>query len=236
MKTLFDLWIGEYGELPSSYLVWDIETSDTSVLCRIVQIAALVVRDNRPETVHSFFIKHPPGTMTKGASEVTGITDEMLAERGLPEEEVLPRMLAFFESWNKQHLPFVGHNVLKFDEPRFINRVDRLVPNLEFSFPANRVLDTGAAVKSMGLPPEIARSVPGEGIGQYSMRILRFWDPSRKIKSPKWSLGKYCIETFQLDKKYGFNRREMHMADMDCLVTHYLLQELKKAHEKTSST
>lgn len=87
-------------------LYYDSETSDVfdkkrpEIQPRIASIAAVLFSDDGKHEVGSFYgLIQPDGwTMNKQASQVNGLTNEFLAENGMPGEGVLLHFLLLFNS------------------------------------------------------------------------------------------------------------------------------------------
>lgn len=93
----------------SDFVVFDLET--TGVNCNqdsIVEISAIKVIDGRVVEEFSSLV-YPGCSIPYSASQVNGITDEMVADAPMF-EEVLPKFLDFIGD-----LPLVGHNIHSFD-------------------------------------------------------------------------------------------------------------------------
>ena len=114
------------------YVVYDLETTGTS--CKrdkIVEIAAIKVTGGKAQEEFSMLV-NPECPIPYGASQVNGITDEMVADEPVL-GDVLPRFLDF-----TGELPLVGHNILQFDM-KFIYRECR---TLFRQIPDNDMIDT----------------------------------------------------------------------------------------------
>lgn len=100
----------------SVYTVIDIETTGLSRYnSEIIEFGALRIENGKP--VRSFSqLVCPVSPIPLDSIEVTGITNEMLAEQP-PIETALPAFLDFI-----QDSPIIGHNILAFDLP-IINRI-----------------------------------------------------------------------------------------------------------------
>ncbi len=99
----------------TDYVVFDLETTGTSCYTdRVVEISAIKVVGK--EVAEEFSTLVNPGcSIPYGASQVNGITDDMVADA--PDlESVLPGFIEFIGD-----LPLVGHNIHSFDL-RFIYR------------------------------------------------------------------------------------------------------------------
>ena len=98
------------GDSPSSiYTVIDIETTGLSRQnSEIIEFGALRVENG--ETVRSFSqLVRPTAPIPLDSTEITGITNEMLADQPSI-ETALPAFLDFI-----QDTPIIGHNILAFD-------------------------------------------------------------------------------------------------------------------------
>lgn len=209
------------GQLPQSYLVIDIETSGFSVQKnRIVQLGACPVFDGevKQESGFSLLIKRPRGTMTRGAMEVTGITDEMLMEKGMDPVTALEHMLALFEDFRGKGFMFIGHNLAGFDVPFYEAEFRR--ENLQWKFREDEIFDTGTIVKALQLGATV---LDGESLRTFFMRVKEIW-----AKGVYWALDKYCVPTFQLVSRYGIDVGKHHDAAYDCYVTALILEDIKR--------
>ena len=211
------------GRLPNSYLVFDLETSGFNHSPRggqkpdvVVQVGIAAVNNGELVDRQAVYIKRPPGTMHGSALEVTGITDEILAEQGVEPEGVYPTVVRLLQLYRDSGAMFVGHNMIGFDIP-FLE-ADLRRHGFDFEFQRNEYIDTGMMFKA-------AQTRHSPGVGE---DLTAFFSRIRDIHSrSKWNL-RLAVETFGVDIKHGLNMDEAHDAGFDCLATHLLLCTLRE--------
>ncbi len=121
------------------YVVIDVETTGLSGRDdRIIEIGAVRVENGEIAGQFEVLIKYD-GKLPEKVRELTGITDEMLAENGVPEAEALQALLSF-----SADLPLVMHN-MAFD----LNFLRQACRRCGLPMPANRVTDTLSLAKHM---------------------------------------------------------------------------------------
>ena len=215
-------------ELPSSYLVVDIETSgfhwqrekDPDV---VVQIGFSAVRGREVVKNDAFYIKRPPGTMSQEASEVTGITDEILMEQGIEPSEIYPYFVHLLELYRSSGCMFMGHNMISFDAPFLAADFSR--QQIPFQFRQGEYIDTGMLFKASQL-----RTLPGP-----HEDLHRFFTRIKNTRSRvKWKLTT-AIERLNLHIKHGIDLTKAHDAGFDCWMTHLLFEELRSLAEGSAS-
>lgn len=128
--------MGKHGEKLLSYLpdyvVFDLETTGTS--CRsdqVVEISAIRVADNQAVEEFSSLV-NPGCSIPYYATQVNGITDDMVADAPAF-EPVLEDFLSFVGE-----LPLVGHNIHTFD----MNFIYRDCERFFGTLPGNDYVDT----------------------------------------------------------------------------------------------
>lgn len=90
---------------PSKYIVLDIETTGLSISDdEIIEIGALLVENTKIIDMFNTLIRSSKPVPSK-TKELTGISDEMLREKGRDISDVLPELLSFVGE-----LPIVSHN------------------------------------------------------------------------------------------------------------------------------
>lgn len=211
------------GVLPKSYLVLDIETSGLHWNPRGDEKPAVVAQlgwaaVNGQQLVYSDFryVKRPPGTMNgTRASEVNGITDEMLAEHGISPFEMYTQVMSLISLYQESGCMFMGHNFMKFDRPFIEAELSRL--GIIFTFPRNSYIDTGMIFKAaqMGVAP-----AEGEDLTMFFERI------ERERSHARWKLV-LAAEKYGLVEKHNLNMDEAHDAGFDCRLTHYFFEEMR---------
>jgi DNA polymerase III epsilon subunit-like protein len=212
------------GRLPDSYLVLDLETSGFAYknphssdgrFDVVVQIGYAVVKDRQLVDCAAHLIKRPRGTMKGEALEVTGITDDMLQERGLEPANIIPKVLELIDLYKSVNGMFVGHNIMTFDAPFMHHDFKRAGFDVEIT--KEECLDTGAIIKAarLGLTPSMM-----ETLAEFQHRI-------RYIRSRvKWNL-EISTELLNLNELHGVDMAHAHDAGYDCRVTHLVLEELR---------
>jgi len=211
------------GRLPDSYLVVDVETSgfrhspsDPRVKPDVVvQLGYAVVRDRKLVECTDILLKRPPGTMSAGASRVTGITDEILAD-GVEPALVYEQFVELCNVFRGAKMMFIGHNMIFFDAP-FI-AADSARCGHPFKFAAGEILDSGVIYKAGQM-----RVIPNarENLHTFMLRV------ANTHSRVKWNLT-LAIQSLGIDKANGLDMSKAHAAGFDCQVTHLLIEELRK--------
>jgi DNA polymerase III epsilon subunit-like protein len=210
------------GNLPDSYLVFDLETSGFNHTPRrgqkpdvIVQLGVAVVQDREMTENMAVYIKRPPGTMSDGAREVTGITDELLAEKGVEPEEIYPKLITLFQLYRDSKCMYMGHNMVGFDAPFLAADFER--HGHAFKIAPNEYMDTGMLFKAAQL-----RQSPGQ-----REDLHRFFCRIKDTRSrAKWNLT-LATQMLGVDKKHGLDMGAAHDAGFDCRATHLLFEEMR---------
>ncbi|KKN28029.1 hypothetical protein LCGC14_0858410 [marine sediment metagenome] len=212
------------GKLPSSYLVVDLETSglDWSRQVKpdvVVQIGFAAVRDRQLVRRDAVYLKRPLGTMSKGASDVTGITDEILIRDGIEPAEIYPKFVSLLQLYRKSGCMFMGHNIVSFDAPFLAADLKR--QQISFKFKPGEYIDTGMIYKAVQL-----RTHPGphESLHQFFLRV------KNTRSRVKWRLA-LAIERLKLHIEHNIDLNKAHDAGFDCWMTHLLFEELRRLSE-----
>lgn len=137
---------------PKSYVAFDLETTDLDVTkADIVEIGAKKVIRNlegevTSEETRSWLInleRELPAITT----EITGITTEEMKRDGIEPRTALLQLVEFSAG-----LPFIGHNLLRYDVPLLINFARRHdIEAVAFDYQCRRAVDTAAMFKGMKL-------------------------------------------------------------------------------------
>ena len=115
-----------------SFVVLDIETTGLDYMNdQIIEIGAIKVRKGEKKESFSELISIS-GTLPKNISQLTGITDKMLIQKGKPLSKILPELLNFIEE-----TPIVCHNAA-FD----INFLQGVLRKNNMPLLKNRIIDT----------------------------------------------------------------------------------------------
>jgi len=210
------------GRLPESYLVFDLETSgfrhsppQGQKADVIVQFGVAVIQNRQLYEKMAVYIKRPPGTMSEGAMRVTGITDEILAQKGVEPAEIYPKLVNLFELYRSSQCMYMGHNMVAFDAPFLAADFKR--HGHDFRISPNEYLDTGMMFKAAQL-----RYTPSgrEDLHKFFCRIK---DTRSRAK---WNLT-LASQMLGVDKKNSLDMSSAHDAGFDCLVTHLLFEEMR---------
>jgi len=212
------------GRLPDDYLVVDIETNGFNWNPKpgekpavVTQLGYAAVRGQKEVANSAHYVKRPPGTL-KGtkASEITGITDEMLAKMGENPGELFSRFYDLLKLYRGSHAMFVGHNISKFDAPFLDAEFER--HGIPFRFEDNSFVDTGCLYKAVQL-----RTFPNtsEDLHHFFMRV------ANTRSRVKWKLT-LAVETLGIDRRFGLDLEAAHDAGFDCHITHLLFEELRR--------
>lgn len=128
---------------PKNYCVYDFETNglDTSS-CNVIEIGAKRVYGDRSE-IRSWLVI-PGKPLPKEITDITGITDGMLADKGVLPVQAFQEFSEFADG-----LPLVGHNIVRFDN-LILGRIIRDCPDwfCKSMCPALRCVDTAAFFKA----------------------------------------------------------------------------------------
>ena len=209
------------GELPSSYLVLDLETSGLQFNPKegepsvIVQVGYAAVSEGKVVSSNAHYLQRPAGTMSGTAERITRITDGMLQQLGEPPMEFYQRFLPLLDLYIKNKCMIVGHNVVSFDIPFLKAELGRA--GIGFSFDDNLIIDTGCLFKAAQIGTR-----PGtlETLAAFLKRIR--YTRSRV----KWNLA-YSVSSLDLDREFNLDLEQAHDAGFDCYATYLLFEKLK---------
>ena len=207
------------GVLPDTYCVWDCETSGLDPFeNRIIQLGLAFVDGRKVMDSFAQCIRRPPScVLTPGAVAKHGITRERLDAEGVPAEEFMPEIIKNMMDWQASGKMFAGHNLGAFDVLFLENEAKEY--GLPLKFQDNMIIDTGMLVKATQL------GITFRGAGE---TLRGFYTRLREIRAKGvfWALDKHCYATYNLGK-YGINKDAAHDAGVDCLLVHYLFEELR---------
>lgn len=119
------------NKFPDNYIVFDIETSGLNYVSdKIIEIGAVkYINSKKKEEFH--YLINPQIKLEKIITDVTGITDNDLADKPTI-DEVMPKFIEFISDF-----PLIGHNV-SFDVDFVKHNIKKLhLKNLE-----NEIIDT----------------------------------------------------------------------------------------------
>lgn len=235
------------GQWPDSYLSIDLETSGFDRSKDVILEVGHVLRvrgriESEMQTVLDW-TDHPIVSRAwleqrlnrqRQNLELAGkhfpFTIELLQREGRPPEEVMRFYADFLATLIDGPTFFVGHNIIEFDEPMLeANLVGFGIVQSEFSF-GDRIIDTMSLEK--------ANRVFAGGAGWVCPKAsedLRTW--SRRVRYAhtgglKYNLT-YCVETYKLAEKYGFDPKDMHRSLLDARVVGWLMEEFRGQMMKT---
>jgi len=231
------------GELPSNYLVFDIETTGLDINVDLpAQIGWAVIENNKLVDSGSKFMNWADNcspedyrwlvdrvARTKQQFEfkngyATGSVYSVSVERmkeGENPEKVLSQFHNLYSDCRKNGFSFIAHNGLRHDQPI----IDRVLHNmsggeLRFRFKPNDYFDTLSLEKSVQIFPEV---MSNENWLDFARRAYHLG--GHKVKG---SLDRHCSVKYDLPSKHGLSMDKAHEADFDCVLTHHLLQEYKE--------
>jgi len=152
------------------------------------------------------------------AYDVTGITSERTIREGLPRDMAMQYISELLQEAASTGKVIIGHNLVKFDLYFLAYEIDRYT-NSDFVLNENGIIDTGSIVKQSQLSDQCPVI---NHLYQFFLEINK-----KFAKGVFWSLDKYCVDWFDLAKKYGVDSSMQHQsAAYDCWVTGCLLTEL----------
>lgn len=109
-------------EYPSSYTVWDLETSGLDpVENRILEIGAMVVKNGEVIGRHSWILNNGIEIPAK-ITELTGITQEIVDKEGRDPKECLKEFFTLLQP----NTPHLTHNGIRFDIPFLANQSQQI--------------------------------------------------------------------------------------------------------------
>ena len=171
-------------QLPTNYLVWDLETTGFSPeKDRIIEVGFLTVRDGEVDETQSILLNHDVDISAE-ATAVHGITKEKCAVEGVASADGLMRLLALFEE-----LPMnITHNGYKFDVPFLLAEIARCGAGNEWvrKILENRHFDTAVIYKAKKLNMEREWNEP---FVEFAKRVMGVY-----AKGVKFNLGLACDE------------------------------------------
>jgi len=236
--------VPHYGSvgIPSNYLSVDVETTglkpDWDLIVEIGHCAvhagkgvgtmSTLIDWTKNEYVDQDWLKaklslvrrHVEGDPHRPTGRTFPITYERLGDEGILPEVAFRFYRDLFEFIRAGKGLFVMHNGLQCDVPFLEAAFEEWLQD-PFIFAPYEVFDTGAMVKAAQLELYPNKN---ETLRDYFLRVVR-----KRVSGVYWSLEGYCLEAFELDKKYDLRREDLHTAGVDALMTHWLLEELRLA-------
>lgn len=98
---------------PKRYAIYDTETTGLDITkVEVIELAVKIVDpDAGREETYSWLVR-PKVAIPAEITEITGITQEMVNEKGVPIEDALTGFIAATSGF-----AYIGHNILRFDNP-----------------------------------------------------------------------------------------------------------------------
>lgn len=206
----------------TNYIVFDFETTGLPDPVKgvqglhVIQMSALKVKSDGTRQQFDRFVKVPV-PVPQIVQDVTKITDEILAEQGIDEEQAWSEFWAFLEN----RLPLIGHNSISFDR-LFL---EAFYARYKFDIPGKAYhIDTGALFKAHMLKrPEYRAQHKLAYAQKYHEDHFRWAQRIMDIRAYglKWNLVQACkdlgIDTTQF---------QAHRSDQDCAMTELIYQKL----------
>lgn len=198
-------------QYPTSYVVWDLETTDLAPdRGEILEIGCIEVEGGVIAKSHQWLISQP-APLSEKTTELTGITDEMVAAEGKEKATVLQEFMTILNY--KAYRPHITHNGYRFDIPWLTHHLTKafaLHPDADrvITEHLNRsMIDTAVFVKAskLGLP-----RLYNESMKDWADRVMNIM-----AKGVKYSIST-CIEEMQLELPEG---TVQHRAGGDVLFT-----------------
>jgi len=211
---------------PEHYMVIDLETTGFDNKVDFIQQVGLVhVSKGEIKNKMGFLMQVPLGSVSEGAFKVHGITAEKCMKEGLPRRVACLRLADTLTNWFKLGGTLVGHNAIGFDLPYISSVMTR--ENVNFDFHDAALVDTGCLVKAIQL-----NTFPQKG---ETPRM--YWNRIRNIRAAGvyWSLDRYCVPTFGFEKRAKEEGLDAHDALADCVMTSWVLEDLKKRRENIAA-
>lgn len=147
--------------MPEEFIIYDFETTglDTTI-CDVTEIGALHIKGGEIAGVFNVLVKQP-GPLPPKITEITGITDAMLEEQGIPQRDAFGVFNEFIGN-----LSLVGHNIIGYDNLIFTRKMFDL---FEVIPPLAGCVDTCGLFKAKqdGIKRE-----DGESLSDWSVRAL----------------------------------------------------------------
>ena len=105
-------------EMPNSYMCWDLETGGfSSKYERIIEIGAAIVNNGVIVSRRSWILNQPDYEIPVQASNVHGITTEIMKKEGMDPKQALLEFFSLYESLNDVGHVILTHNGIQFVIP-----------------------------------------------------------------------------------------------------------------------
>jgi DNA polymerase III epsilon subunit-like protein len=200
----------DFMELFLSYQPWtqeiqdEIDDNNGSIMGTSVPLA---IQDTRDNSGRQKFL---------AAYDIHKISVQDTLQRGVSRYDALLQVHSILEQVKQDKIFLVGHNCVRFDIPFIQAEFYRY--GLQWEPDPDFIIDTGAIVKGRQInaaPRDDERNI------EFYRRVA-----NTRAKGVTWSLDRYCVPKYELEK-YGVDITKQHQsAGYDCFVTHCLLKAL----------
>lgn len=232
----------QWGELPSSYLSFDIETmglvrdwdlpveiGHTLVVDRKpVETTALLLDWTRHPSVDQewlrdrlqqckFNTEHTKHGMPSG--KTYHFTFERLRDEGVSPQEALTYYHDLLLWARREYGAFIGQNAWFFDAELFPLTLEEFTGR-EFSFADNELFDTGGLFKAASCRPPLLPATQ-DTLRSYFLRVR-----SHCARGVRWNIG-HCVDTLGILAD-GWDPALLHTAGTDSFVVHRLFERLRE--------
>lgn len=192
---------------PADYAAIDLETTGLDpTSCHVIEIGVTTCVNNAVVT-SSILVQG--ASVPPDVTHLTGITDEMVAQRGISMPDAIDWLLM-----HTGNLMLVGHNCIKYDAP--------IIAKLGGSdaYPIDRFRDTMALFKAMrmGYPLRAQDNVHHE----WANKVL-----NERVYGLKTNLTLACQEM-----GVGLDRAIKHRAGTDAALTQKLFEKLRERYSR----
>lgn len=194
---------------PSSYIVWDLETSGLDKEnCHIIEAAAVVVRDGNIVEEWATLINNGID-IPEEARKINGITREMCEKEGQEPQKALAKLLKYINDAEVH----VTHNGAVFDLPFLQRSLNRLGMAVELETLERSHIDTAALYKAHKLQVSKGWSEPWP---QFFRNVLQ-----QRVYGLKYNVAHVCNE-------FGISLENVsqHRALGDVTLTHKIYEKL----------
>lgn len=228
-------------QLPSDYIVLDVETSGLDIGADyVLQMAQLVVRDRK--IVHqskvlldwvgnglldAWELQHRMQTTARQmekAGRTYRVNYDDLCANGCDPRMVFDELRQTLAHAIEHGVGVVGHNYVRYDGPIISRHLLRFGHDPNATIVGGNVFDTGAIEKGRQL-----NLVPmyGEPMAVYASRVM---DVRSRVK---WKLDGHCADEYGLWARSGLSPADAHDALSDCHLTHCLFEGMRELLELT---